>query len=112
VVTVVTLAIGICALYLALFAVLLVSALVAIPPSSLRRELGSASLGEYLRLAWLAASIATVGGLVRLLVERTSCKRLRNEEWKAADGGRTRDLKLGKLALYQLSYRRNAADSS
>jgi hypothetical protein len=25
---------------------------------------------------------------------------------KAADGGRTRDLKLGKLALYQLSYRR------
>ena len=27
-------------------------------------------------------------------------------EWEAADGGRTRDLKLGKLALYQLSYRR------
>src|SRR4029077_553441 len=27
-------------------------------------------------------------------------------ELKAADGGRTRDLKLGKLALYQLSYRR------
>jgi cytochrome c biogenesis protein CcmG, thiol:disulfide interchange protein DsbE len=26
---------------------------------------------------------------------------------EAADGGRTRDLKLGKLALYQLSYRRN-----
>ena len=25
---------------------------------------------------------------------------------QAADGGRTRDLKLGKLALYQLSYRR------
>ena len=25
---------------------------------------------------------------------------------KAADGGRTRDLELGKLALYQLSYRR------
>lgn len=33
-------------------------------------------------------------------------------ELKAADGGRTRDLKLGKLALYQLSYRRNAPDSS
>jgi hypothetical protein len=27
---------------------------------------------------------------------------------EAADGGRTRDLKLGKLALYQLSYRRAA----
>ena len=26
--------------------------------------------------------------------------------WEAADGGRTRDLELGKLALYQLSYRR------
>jgi hypothetical protein len=28
---------------------------------------------------------------------------------EAADGGRTRDLKLGKLALYQLSYRRIGA---
>jgi hypothetical protein len=69
VVTVVTLAIGICALYLALFAVLLGSALVAIPPGSLRRELGSASLGEYARLAWLAASIATVGGALGSLLE-------------------------------------------
>jgi hypothetical protein len=25
-------------------------------------------------------------------------------EWKADDGSRTRDLELGKLALYQLSY--------
>jgi hypothetical protein len=29
---------------------------------------------------------------------------------EAADGGRTRDLKLGKLALYQLSYHRTSAD--
>jgi hypothetical protein len=29
---------------------------------------------------------------------------------QAADGGRTRDLKLGKLALYQLSYHRATAD--
>ena len=29
---------------------------------------------------------------------------------RAADGSRTHDLKLGKLALYQLSYRRAAAD--
>ena len=29
---------------------------------------------------------------------------------KAADGTRTRDLELGKLALYQLSYRRTSAD--
>jgi hypothetical protein len=38
---------------------------------------------------------------------------VRRPEWtksrsepKAADGSRTRDLELGKLALYQLSYRR------
>src|SRR4051812_20026596 len=30
---------------------------------------------------------------------------------EAADGFRTRDLELGKLALYQLSYRRSAAHS-
>jgi hypothetical protein len=29
---------------------------------------------------------------------------------EAADGGRTRDLKLGKLALYQLSYHRAAVN--
>ena len=69
VVTVVTLAIGICALYLALFAVLLIAALVAIPSSTLKGEIGSASLGEYARLAWLAASIATVGGALGSLLE-------------------------------------------
>ena len=31
---------------------------------------------------------------------------------EADDGGRTRDLELGKLALYQLSYVRTAADST
>jgi hypothetical protein len=42
---------------------------------------------------------------------RWSCrKRLhRANKPRAADGGRTRDLKLGKLALYQLSYRRIGA---
>lgn len=69
VVTVVTLAIGICALYVALFTVLLISAVVAIPPGVLEREIGSASLGEYARLAWLAASIATVGGALGSLLE-------------------------------------------
>ena len=69
VVTVATLAIGICALYLALFAVLLVSALVAIPPGTLKRELGSSNLGEYASLAWLAASIATVGGALGSFLE-------------------------------------------
>ncbi len=39
-------------------------------------------------------------------VERSPRRWLWNGEKEAADGGRTRDLKLGKLALYQLSYRR------
>lgn len=69
VVAVVTLAIGICALYVALFAVLLISAVVAIPPETLKQEIGSGSLGEYARLAWLAASIATVGGALGSLLE-------------------------------------------
>jgi hypothetical protein len=45
-------------------------------------------------------------GKSRTAVERSPRKWLWNKEWEAADGGRTRDLKLGKLALYQLSYRR------
>ena len=39
-----------------------------------------------------------------LLADQPGCRWSR----EAADGGRTRDLKLGKLALYQLSYRRAA----
>jgi len=35
---------------------------------------------------------------------------LRIVDPKAADGSRTRDLELGKLALYQLSYRRIGAE--
>jgi hypothetical protein len=69
VVTVVTLAIGIGALYLALFAILLVAALIAIPAGTLEGEIGSASLGEYARLAWWAASIATVGGALGSFLE-------------------------------------------
>ena len=41
-----------------------------------------------------------------LLADQPGCRWSR----AAADGGRTRDLKLGKLALYQLSYRRATAD--
>jgi hypothetical protein len=45
-------------------------------------------------------------------VERSPQIWLWDRETEADDGGRTRDLKLGKLALYQLSYVRACGDSS
>ncbi len=49
---------------------------------------GNAALFAYFKRAWWSGEKAPHRGI------------------EAADGGRTRDLKLGKLALYQLSYRR------
>src|ERR671914_1073384 len=70
VVTVATLAIGIATLYLALFVILALAAVIAIPPSALERQIGVApSVGEFARLAWVAASVATVGGALGSLVE-------------------------------------------
>src|ERR671917_371118 len=70
VVTVATLAIGIATLYLALFVILALAAVLAIPPSALERQLGVApTVAEFARLAWVAASVATVGGALGSLVE-------------------------------------------
>ena len=70
VVTLTTLAIGIAALYLALFLILVSAAAVAIPPEALEHELDEAVSAEhYLRLAWFAASVATLGGALGSLVE-------------------------------------------
>ncbi len=70
VVTITTLAIGIAALYLALFLLLALASAVIIPPAALEDQLSAApSVGEYARLAWFAASVATVGGALGSLVE-------------------------------------------
>ena len=70
IVTVATLAIGIAALYLALFAIVAVAAAVVIPPSAFKQQLSAApTVGDYARLAWFAASVATVGGALGSLVE-------------------------------------------
>jgi hypothetical protein len=69
-VTVATLAIGIATLYLALFLILALAAVIAIPPSALERQIGAApTVAEFARLAWVAASVATVGGALGSLVE-------------------------------------------
>jgi hypothetical protein len=70
VVTITTLAIGIAALYLALVLVLALAAAVSIPPAALQEQVSAPpTVGEYARLAWFAASVATVGGALGSLVE-------------------------------------------
>jgi hypothetical protein len=70
IVTVVTLTIGIATLYVALFVILVLAAAVVIPPSALEAQINAApTVGEYARLAWFAASVATVGGALGSLVE-------------------------------------------
>jgi hypothetical protein len=62
-VTVLTLLMGLACFYLALFVIALLSALLIIEPGYLGKTLGhSVDFGDYATLAWIAASLATVGG--------------------------------------------------
>ena len=55
--------IGVASLYLALFVVSLAGAGLLITPEALSRAVGEdVGLVDYLRLAWLVGSLATVGG--------------------------------------------------
>ncbi len=70
IVTVITLAIGVVTLYLALFILMALAAGVMIPPESLQRETGKPpGVLDYAQVAWLAASVATVGGALGSLIE-------------------------------------------
>ncbi|ORM35722.1 hypothetical protein [Williamsia sp. 1135] len=61
--TVVTLAIGVAVLHVALFGLLLLTACVTLPPDLLSNTLGhDVNFSDYLTLSWLLASIATIGG--------------------------------------------------
>jgi hypothetical protein len=63
IVTVATVLIGVVALYLALFVLNLLGVLLLVPGSLLANALGHAvGIGDQLELAWLATSVATVGG--------------------------------------------------
>jgi hypothetical protein len=70
IVTVTTLAIGVATLYMALFLVMGIAAAVIIPPTALHEQLGRGSdVAEFARIAWLASSIAMVGGALGSLLE-------------------------------------------
>jgi hypothetical protein len=63
IVTTATVGIGVAVLYVALFAAMLVAALLLIPGDLLSMQLSHpAGVADQIRLAWLATSIATLGG--------------------------------------------------
>jgi uncharacterized membrane protein len=68
--TALTVAIGVVTLYLALFAINVASAAVVVSPEVLGRQLGhTAGVADYLALAWLVASLATLGGALGASLE-------------------------------------------
>jgi hypothetical protein len=76
IVTLATLMIGIATLYVGLFVVLVLAAAVAIPPAALEGQISaSPTVTEYAKLAWFAASVATVGGALGSLVESSDAIR-------------------------------------
>jgi hypothetical protein len=69
-VTTLTIAIGVLTLYLALLAFSMTGSVSLIPQGALEEQLGnSAGPSEYLRLAWLATSLASLAGALGSLVE-------------------------------------------
>jgi hypothetical protein len=70
IVTAVTVGIGVAVLYLALFSVMLAVALLLVPGDLLRIALGHpVGVADQLSLAWLATSIATLGGALGAALE-------------------------------------------
>ena len=70
IVTATTVAIGVVVLYVALFSIMLVSALLLVPGDLLSSQLGHpAGAADQIRLAWLATSIATLGGALGAALE-------------------------------------------
>jgi hypothetical protein len=72
-VSIVTVVIGVAALYLILFALTVVVSFLLLPPDQIARQLGHpASAGTLLGISWLAASLATVGGALGASLEKSS----------------------------------------
>jgi hypothetical protein len=70
IVTTATVGIGVVVLYVALFIIMLASALLLVPGGLLGNQLGHpAGVADQVRLAWLATSIATLGGALGAALE-------------------------------------------
>jgi hypothetical protein len=68
-VTTLTIWIGVLSLYLALLAMSVIGAFSLVPPGALEAQIDRSDTGAYLRLAWLATSLATLAGALGSLVE-------------------------------------------
>jgi hypothetical protein len=68
-VTTLTIAIGVLTLYLALLAFSVVGAFSLVPQGALNAQINRAAAGDYLRLAWLATSLATLARALGSLIE-------------------------------------------
>ena len=76
IVTAATVGLGVAALYLALFIAMLAAALLLVPGSLLGLVIGhSAGVADQVNLAWLAASIATLGGALGAALESSESVR-------------------------------------
>jgi uncharacterized membrane protein len=74
--TTLTVAGGVLVLYIAQFAGLLAAALVLLKPDVLARALGHAAhIADYVKLVWLAASLATTGGALGAALESDNAVR-------------------------------------
>jgi hypothetical protein len=86
VVTVVTVVLGILTLYAALFLLILAGAELVVTPTVFVDRLGhDQSQGDYLRLAWFTASLATVGGALAAGLE--SHEAVREAAYSATPAG-------------------------
>jgi hypothetical protein len=72
-VTVITVVIGVVALYLILFALTVIVSFLLLPPDQIARQLGHPiDAATLLAIAWLTASLATVGGALGAGLEKSS----------------------------------------
>jgi len=90
-VTTLTIAIGVLTLYLALLAFSVIGSVSLVPRGALEEQIGhSAGPSEYLQLAWLATSLASLAGALGSLVESDLAVR------EAAYGHRPQDTQEGR----------------
>jgi len=91
--TAATIVIGIATLYAALFLLIFAAAELLLSPAALRSGLGhSVATGEYARLAWFTASLATVGGALGAGLESDEAVR---EAAYASSGSDTEETEKG-----------------